>query len=193
MPTDLDQALWALEEAVDGVTAFVKASAYGLRLAAKRLGDLETAPTSPNAEEMARLAEAVEQAEDRLSDVALLALGDHLRAFLARVLDLPAAPPLPEGVPELEALAGVPDALGRASPWLPLCLQLYRVALRGGVLDRRALEALGKRELELPYPGGKVKMFRQGDHVALGERQLEDAGRALVEAARAVRLRLETA
>ncbi|MBI5015942.1 MAG: hypothetical protein HZB55_10680 [Deltaproteobacteria bacterium] len=195
MATDLEQALWALEEALEGVVSFVRASSYGLRLAAKRLGDLESASAGPPpaAAEMARLAEAVEQAEDHLSDVTVLALGDHFRAFLARALELPTLPPLPSAVADLEALPGTPGALAKVSLWVPLLLQLYRVALRGGRLDRRALEALGISQLELPFPGGKVKMFRQGDHVALSERQLEEAAHALLDAARAIRLRLETA
>lgn len=195
MNTDLEQALWALEEALEGTASFVRASSYGLRLAAKRLGDLESSSAGPPpaAAEMTRLADAVEQAEDHLSDVAVLAFGDHFRAFLARALELPTLPSLPLSVTELEALAGTPGALARVSFWVSLLLQLYRVALRGGALDRRALETLGTSQLELPFPGGKVKMFRQGDHVTLSERQLEEAAHALVDAARAIRLRLETA
>lgn len=195
MNTDLEQALWSLEEAVEGVASFVRASSYGLRLAAKRLGDLESASSGPPpaAAEMTRLAEAVEQAEDHLSDVAVLALGDHFRAFLARALELPILPPLPAAIAELEALPGTPGALAKVSFWIPLLLQLYRVSLKGGLLDRKALETLGMGQIELPFPGGKVKMFRQGDHVTLTERQLEEAAHALVDAARAIRLRLETA
>jgi hypothetical protein len=195
MVTDLEQALWALEEALEGVATFVQASSYGLRLAAKRLGDLESASAGPPpaAGEMARLADAVGQADDYLTDVTVLTLGDHFRAFLARALELPTLPPLPEAIADLEDLAGTPGALAKASFWVPLVLQLYRVALRGGLLDRKALETLGTRQLELQFPGGKVKMFRHGDHVALSERQLEEAAHALVDAARAIRLRLETA
>ena len=193
MPSDIDHALWALEEEVERVVLFVKGSAYGLRLAAKRVADVASggapAPSSP---EMARLAEALAEGEDRLSDVTLLALGDHFRAFLARALGLPSLPPLPADVAEMEALPGTPGALGKASFWVPLALQLYRVILRGGKLDRRALDALGTDELEIAYPGGKVKLFREGDRVGLSERQLEEVAHALVEAGRAIRFRLLT-
>ncbi|NTU59557.1 MAG: hypothetical protein HGA98_00685 [Deltaproteobacteria bacterium] len=194
MASDVEQALWAFEEAIEGLTGFIRAGAYGLRLAVKRVGDV-TAPAGPSAQspEMLRLAEALESAEDRFSDVVILALGDHLRAFLARALHLPAPPPLPETLAELEHLPGTPGALAKVSHWVPLVLQLYRVVLRGGALDRAALAALGRDDLEIPYPGGKVKLFRPGDHVTLGERHLEEAAHALLEAARAIQLRLLTA
>lgn len=194
MASDVEQALWAFEEAVDGLTGFIRAGAYGLRLAAKRVGDLAT-PAGPGTQspEMVRLAEALENSEDRFSDVVVLALGDHFRAFLARALQLGALPPLPGSIADLEEIPGTPGALTKVSPWVPLLLQLYRVVLRGGALDRLALQVLGRDDLEIPYPGGKVKLFRPGDHVTLGERHLEEAAHALLEAARAIQLRLLTA
>jgi hypothetical protein len=67
------------------------------------------------------------------------------------------------------------------------------VILRGGRLDRKALDTLGTDALEIAYPGGKVKLFRQGDRVGLSERQLGEVAHALIEAARAIRVRLLTA
>lgn len=194
MATDVEQALWAFEEEVDALVGFVKAASYGLRLAAKRVGDLTT-PAGPGTQspELVRLAEVLEPSEDRLSDVVVLALGDYFRAFLARALQLPSPPPLPTNVADLEHLPGTPGALSKVSHWVPLLLQLYRVVLRGGTLDRAALTALGRQDLEIPFPGGKVKLFRPGDHVTLGERHLEEAAHALLEAARAIQLRLLTA
>jgi hypothetical protein len=192
--TEVEQALWAFEEQVEGIVGFVKAAGYGLRLAAKRVGDL-TAPLGPGGSnpELIRLAEILEPSEDRLSDFVVLALGDHFRAFLARALQLPVPPPLPTDVAELEEIPGTPGALHKASHWVPLLLQLYRVILRGGALDRSALDALGRSEIEIPYPGGKVKLFRSGDHVTLDERHLEEAAHAMLEAARAIKLRILTA
>ncbi len=199
MASDLDQAVWAFEEAVESLVLFVKGASYGLRLASKKLGDLASSGPSklgsaPGTQaEMEALLEALGHGEDRLSDVVVLALGDHLRAFLARALELPSLPHLPGTPVEVEVLAGTPNALLKSSPLFALLLQLYRVSLKGGALDREAMEALGKREIELSYPGGKVKLFRAGDRVTLSEQQLEAMGKAAVEAARAVYLRLMTA
>jgi hypothetical protein len=199
METDTERALWALEEALDGVVSLVRGAAYGLRLAAKRVGDVSGSasptPTGKGAtgEEFQRLIEALEFGEDRLSDVAVLAMGDHFRVFVGRALELaeiPALPPTPRAV---EQLCGVPDALSELPFWFPLVLQLYRAALQGGRLDRSCLEALGVGEIELPYPGGKVKMHREGDHVTLTEHQTEQVAESLLEAGRAIRLRLLTA
>ncbi len=199
MGTDTERALGALEEALDGVLSFVKGAAYGLRLASKKVGDLTSGGANlpggrgPGGEELDLLVEALQQGEDRLSDVAVLALGDHFRVFLARALELPQLPSLPPTPQALEEFAGAPGALAKLPPAFGLLLQLYRAALQGGRLDRAALEAAGLRELELAYPGGKVKMFREGDHVTLTELQLQEAAQALLEAARAIRLRLLTA
>ncbi|MBI5443427.1 MAG: hypothetical protein HY900_19710 [Deltaproteobacteria bacterium] len=198
MASDVEQALWAFEEAVDGLLSFVKASSYGVRLATRRVTESAgavprrgSAASGPS--EMEALIESLEHADDRLSDVFFLALGDYLRAFLARALQLPALPNLPGSPSGVEDLAGTPGALSKAPPWVGLLLQLYRVTLKGGALDREALQVLGKTELELPFPGGKVKLFRAGDRITLTEHQMEEAGRALAEAARAVYLRLVTA
>ncbi|GAB4258165.1 MULTISPECIES: hypothetical protein [Deferrisoma] len=196
MASDVERALWAFEEAVEGVLGFVRAAEYGLRLATKRVADLVNNPAASAAQlgpELAAVRGALEAAPDRLTDVAVLALGDHFRAFLARALGLRELPPLPETTAGVETLAGTPGALAKAPPWVPLFLQLYRAALRGGPLDRRALEALGESTLELRYPGGKVKLVTAGDRVTLTEGQFEDLARALVEAARAIELRLLTA
>jgi hypothetical protein len=67
------------------------------------------------------------------------------------------------------------------------------VTLRGGTLDRTAVETLGGKVLEIVFPGGKVKLFQPGDHVTLTEKLFEETGRALVQAAKAIRLRLMTA
>ncbi len=196
MATDAEQALWAFEEAVDGVLSLVRSASYGLRLATRRVADLANRPeASPAAAgpEFEGLREALQEAPERLSDLAVLALGDHFRAFLARALDLEVPPPLPETPEAVEELAGTPGALARSPFWVPLLLQLYRVVLKGGGLDRRAVEVLGGGSIELRYPGGKVKMFTAGDRVELTESHLEEAGRAMVEAARAIHLRLLTA
>lgn len=199
MNSNAERAVWALEEAVDGVLSFVRASSYGMRLAVKRVGDLTVrSPSlggagSPTGAEMERLVEALEEGEDQLSDVAILALGDYFRAFLARALELPQVPPLPPTPSEVENLTGTPGALAKTPSWFPLILELYRTVLRGGRLNKSSLDALGIDALELAYPGGKVKMHREGDHVTLTEHQLAEAAQALVEAAKAIRLRLLTA
>jgi len=199
METDTERALWAMEEALDGVVSLMRGAAYGLRLAAKRVGDVSgsasplPATKGATGEELERLIEALEFGEDRLSDVAVLAMGDHFRVFLARALELPETPPLPPTPQAVEQLCGTPGALSDLPFWFPLCLQLYRAALRGGRLDRGCLEALGLGEIELPYAGGKVKMHREGDHVTLTEHQAQEVAESLVEAGRAIRLRLLTA
>lgn len=193
MSSDADRALWSLEETVEGVLSFVKAAAYGLRLATKRIGDLAAGGHGAGSEEMETLVEALRTGDDHLSEVAVLALGDHFRAFLAAALELPQAPPLPSTPREIEELAGTPGALERIPFWFPLLLQLYRAALRGGPLDRAALDAMGVAHVELAHPGGKVKMYREGDRVPLSEHQIHEAAETLLEAARAVRLRIITA
>jgi len=199
MGTDTERALWALEEALEGVVALVRGAGYGLRLAAKRVGDLGASPgpqptsKGPTGEEFERLVEALEFGEDRLSDVAVLAMGDHFRVFLARALELDQLPPLPPTPQAAEQLCGTPGALSPLPFWFPLALQLYRAALQGGRLDRSSLEALGVGQIELPYPGGKVKMHREGDRVTLTEHQTQEVAESLVEAGRAIRLRLLTA
>ncbi|MDW7712194.1 MAG: hypothetical protein SCH98_17140 [Deferrisomatales bacterium] len=199
MGTDTERAVGALEEALEGLVAFVRAAAYGLRLATKKVGDLTHGGASLPAgrgsgrDELELLVEALQQGEDRLSDVTVLAMGDHFRVFLARALELPHLPPLPATPAAVEELAGAPGALAKMPAAFGLLLQLHRAALQGGRLDRAALDAAGLRELELSYPGGKVKMFREGDHVTLTEQQLRAAADALLEAAKAIRLRLLTA
>lgn len=188
---DVEQARWALEEAVTRVLSFVKGASYGLRLAEKRLGEMSG--RSPLPGEMDLLVTSLESAPDDLSDLVILGLGDHFRTFLARALELPAPPNLPPTVAEVEALAGVPGALARAPFSVSLLLLLYRAALRDGRLDRLVLDAVGKKELEIVYPGGKVKLFRLGDRVALTEPLLNEMGTALLEAARAIELRIITA
>jgi len=47
--------------------------------------------------------------------------------------------------------------------------------------------------VELAYPGGKMKLFREGDRIALTERQVAEMGDAVLAAARAIRARLEVA
>ncbi|GAB4259187.1 MAG: hypothetical protein Kow0092_07250 [Deferrisomatales bacterium] len=199
MPTDTERALWGLEESLDDVLSFVKGAAYGLRLATKRVGDLRSRARAvqsakpQSAAEMERLVEALQNGEDRLSDLAVLAIGDHFRAFLARVLEREEPPPLPATPAGVEELVGAPGALRHVPFWFALTLQLYRSVLRGGRLDQSAFEALGLTDLEIAYPGGKVKLFREGDHVTLTETQIEEAAAATVEAARTIRLRLLTA
>ncbi len=197
MASDAERAVWALEQAVEGLLSFVKGVSYGLRLASKRVGDLTTSgapPPRPQAqEELERLASSLQRGEDHLSDVLVLALGDHFRAFLARALSLPELPGLPDTPAGVEALAGTPGALEATPGTFALLLALYPATLRRGRLDARALRALGRDRLELPGAGGKVRMFIEGDHVTLTEGQLEDLARAVLEAARGIRLKLHTA
>ena len=195
-----ENALSCLEEAVDRVLNLVKGAAYGLRVAAKRIGDLTASASSSlpghaarSADEMEALILALSDGEENLSEIASLALGEHLRAFLGAALTLPALPNLPETPAEVEKLAGVPGALKNAPFEFALTLQLAHTALRGGMLDRKALDALGGGDLELVFSGGKVKLYREGDRVALSEEQLAAMGKAVVEAARAIRLRLSAA
>ena len=192
-----EQAQYRLEEGVEKVLAMVRGAQYGLRLAAKRVGDLNSSGGSLHAlhgaAEMESLMESLEQADENLSDAAVLALGDHFREFLRGALDLETRPELPGSVEAVETLAGTPGALAKLAPEFALLLQLYRVALEAGVLDRKALDALGGGDLELVYAGGKVKLFQAGDRVALSEEILRDAGRAVAEAGRAIRRKLDLA
>ncbi|HSH68323.1 MAG TPA: hypothetical protein VK997_00295 [Deferrisomatales bacterium] len=194
----MDHALWKLEEATAGSLSLVKAAHYGLRLASKRVADLavsaaaapDPAPGGPA--DLADLAAALETGPDQLCDAVLLSLGDHFCAFLARALGLerrPALPPTPEAV---EALAGTPDALVEVPFWFSLALALYAAALNGGPLDQRTLGALGEPDLEIPYPTGKVKLFRVGDRVTLAESHFQEIAEAYLAAARAIRQRLAT-
>ena len=195
MASEVEQALWEFEEAVAGVLAFVKSSAYGLRLATKRIGDLTMGPGDrpQNPGELEELRVALENAPDRLSDVTVLALGGHLRAFLAHALALPELPPLPDSADGVESLAGTPGAAARAGFWFALLLQLHRLVLQGGRLDRRAMQVLGVDDLELRYPSGKVKLHAAGDTVTLTEGQLHEVAQAVLEAARSVHRHLRTA
>lgn len=193
MTSDAERALWSLEERVEGVLSFVKSAAYGLRLATKRVGDLAASGGAPTSEEMESLVEALRQGEDRLSEVTVLALGDHFRAFLASALQLREIPALPATPLDVEQLAGTPGALERIPFRFALLLQLYRAALRGGALDAAALGALGVAHVEIAHAGGKVTMHREGDAVTLSERELYEGAEVLLEAARAIRLRLITA
>jgi hypothetical protein len=198
MGSDLEQAVSAFEEAVDGLSSLAAAAAYALRLAANRVADVTGAASrreagAPSPSELERLIDSLGRADERFSDVVVLALGDHFRAFLARALQLGTLPPLPASPRDLEELAGTPGTLARCSPWLPLLLQLYRVALKGGALDREVFQVFGKAELEVPFRDGKVRLFQVGDRVTLGDRQIEQAGRALIEAARSIQLALLTA
>lgn len=191
-----EQAQYRLEEGVAKVMALMRGALYGLRVAAKRVGDLASSGGSIHAihgkQDMESLIEALEQADENLSDAAVLALGDHFREFLRGALGLEERPPLPGTVKGVETLAGTPGALGKIDREFAILLQLYRVALEGGVLDRTAMDALGGG-LELVYAGGKVKMFQTGDRVALGEEILRDAGIAVEEAGRAIRRKLDLA
>jgi len=199
MSEDLDRAVWKLGEGAARVTALVRVASYGLRLAAKRVGDLAAAESGfaglrpKSAEEMAHLAEALETGDENLTESAVLALCAHFREFLRAALGMEAAPDLPETAAGVEALAGTPGALHGAPPLFSLFLALAATAVRGGGLDRRALAALGRDEVELAYPGGKMKLFREGDRIALTERQVAEMGDAVVAAARAIRARLGVA
>lgn len=198
MTSDAERALWAFDEAVQEVRSFVRGASYGLRLAVSRIGGLKS--SSPGlgeavarVDEMERLLESLSRGEDHLSDAAILALGDHFRAFLARALHLESLPALPGTRPGVENISGTPHALDRVPFWFSLALQLYRAALQGGRLDRAALDALGGTDVELAYPGGKRKLFREGDRITLTEGQLDQVADAYLEAAKAIKLKLLTA
>ncbi len=194
MASDVEQALWALENAVEGVVGFVKAADYGLRLAAKRIGDLSAGGDRPTPSGgLDDLRDAVAGAPQRLSEVGVLALGDHFRAFLARALGLAEVPPLPPTPADVERLAGTPGATRSDGIWFPLLLALYRTALGGGRLDRAALASMGVPDLELRYPSGKVKLHSAGDAVVLEEGHFREAGEAVLEAARSIHRHLRTA
>ncbi len=194
MASDVEQALWALENAVEGVVGFVKAADYGLRLAAKRIGDLAAGGDRPvPAGGLDDLRDALAGAPQRLSEVGVLALGDHFRAFLARALGLAEPPPLPDTPDGVEQLAGTPGAARGDRFWFPLFLALYRAALGGGRLDRAAMAALGTDDLELRYPSGKVKLHWAGDAVVLEEVHFRQAGEAVLEVARSIHRHLRTA
>ena len=92
----------------------------------------------------------------------------------------------------MEALAGTPDALAEVPFWFPLALALYSAALNGGPLEQRTLDALGDPDLEIPYPTGKVKLFRAGDRVTLAESHFLQVTESYLAAARAIRQRLAT-
>jgi hypothetical protein len=194
----MDRALWKLEEAAAGSLSLVKAAHYGLRLATKRVGDLavkaaEGSSQPPGGQgDLEDLAAALEMGPALLCDTVLLSLGDHFCAYLARALGLgerPALPPTPEAV---EALAGTPDALVGVPFWFPLALALYAAALNGGLLEQRTLDTLGETDLEIPYPTGKVKLFRAGDRVTLAESHFQEIAESYLAAARAIRQRLAT-
>lgn len=192
----LDRALWKLEEVTAGVLALVTAAHYGLRLAGKRASDLAVnaaASPTPLPQPTADLAAALETAPDQLCDAILLALGDHFCAFLSQALGLERRPTLPLTPEAVEHLAGTPGALTEVPFWFALALALYAAALNGGPLEASLLETLGDTSLEIPYPTGKVKLFRAGDRVTLAEAHFQEITEAYLTAARAIRHRLATA
>ncbi len=195
-----EQALWKLESALNRVSGHVKATNYGLRLAAKRIGDLTAkgggaiaAASSSSAEEMEELTHSLGQAGEVVSEVVLLAYGDHFRAFLGEALGLDVPPTLPESKAAVEQLAGVPGALDKVSEMFPIGLALAGGLLRNGYIDSQTLKALGVEEFELSFPYGKVKLFREGDKPTLDELHLEQIAQGYLEAAKAVNIRLQTA
>lgn len=194
----IDHALWKLEEAAAGALSLVKAAHYGLRLASKRVTDLTVAAAAaPGAApggkaDLEELAVALETGPDQLCDAVLLSLGDHFCAFLTQALGLEQRPALPATPEAVETLAGTPDALAEVPFWFPLALALYTAALNGGLLEQHTLHALGEPDLEIPYPTGKVKLFRVGDRVTLAESHYQEIAESYLAAARAIRQRLAT-
>jgi hypothetical protein len=192
-----EKALLRLQEATQRVLQLVKGASYGFRVGAKRIGDLTvkggplTSVAKSSPEEMHALLACFESVDENMTEVVSLALGDHFREYLRAALSLKEAPPLPQTPEEVEKLAGVPGALSKVPFEFRLLLQLYAVTMRGGILDRAALERLGVQDLQLFFAGGKVKMFREGDRVALSEDQFTAMNKAALEAARAVRMRLQ--
>ena len=194
----MDHALWKLEEAAAGSLSLVKAAHYGLRLASKRVADLAVSaaaapdPAPGGQADLADLAAALETGPDQLCDAVLLSLGDHFCAFLAQALGLERRPALPLTPEAVETLAGTPDALAEVPFWFSLALALYSAALNGGPLSQGTLDALGEPDLEIPYPTGKVKLFRAGDRVTLAESHFQEITESYLAAARAIRQRLAT-
>lgn len=186
-------ALYRLEDGINRVQNSVRGAYYGARLASRRIGDL-TAKGGPlvsavkkSAEEMKKISTALERIEEDLTDIAVLAYAAHFSEFLRALLNVETPPALSETVKGVEGLAGTPGALAKADNMFPLFLALTGTSVRGGKLDKRALQALGKDEVEIPFAAGKMLLFREGDRVGLTDKQLEAMGKAILEAARILR------
>jgi hypothetical protein len=186
-------ALYRLEDGINRVQNSVRGAYYGARLASKRIGDL-TAKGGPlvsavkkSAEEMKKISTALERIEEDLTDIAVLSYSAHFSEFLRALLNLEKPPALPETVKEVEELVGAPGALAKADNMFPLFLALAGAAVRGGKLDKRALQALGKDEVEIPFSLGKMLLFREGDRVGLTDKQIEAMGKAILDSGRVLR------
>lgn len=199
MSETAERALWRLERSLGRVRSLAWGAAYGLRVASKRIGDLAakdagfTTVSAKSAEELQRLADALAEGEECLTEAVVLAMAEHFREYLRGVLGMEHALGLPATPAEAEALAGTPGALKDAPFLFSLFLALAGASARDGQLDREAMRALGRDEMELAYPGGKMKLFREGDRVALTEKQVDEMAEAILWAARSVKARLEAA
>jgi hypothetical protein len=196
--SEVEGALWRLEEALAGVLGFAQATGYGLRLARKRIGDLTVSAlegksgAAGGSEELTALKQAIEHSEDQLSDLLMLTFGDHFREFLARALALSQRPPLPVSPAELEELAGTPGAFADRPFWFTVGLLLSHAALNAGALDARILNEVHGADLEIPFPDGKVKLFHPGDRVTLVVPQFQSIADAYLGAALTIRRHLAT-
>ncbi|TAL15636.1 hypothetical protein EPN96_11710 [bacterium] len=186
-------ALYRLEDGVNRIQNSVRGAYYGARLASRRIGDL-TAKGGPlvsavkkSAEEMKKISSALERIEEDLTDIAVLAYAAHFSEFLRALLNVETPPALPETIKGVEELAGTPGALAKADNMFPLFLALTGTSVRGGKLDKRALQALGRDEVEIPFSLGKMLLFREGDRVGLTDKQLEAMGKAILDAGRILR------
>lgn len=187
---DKSEALSRLKEGIARVQNTVRSSSYGLRVAGKRLGDL-TAKGGPlvsaaktSAEEMKKLSSALERPEEDLTEAAVLAYFAHFGEFVRALTGQCVSPGNPESASALEELFGASGALKKAPQDFSIFLALAGVAVRGGKLDRRAFDALGREEVELKFQMGKVLLFMEGDRVSLTGKNLEDIGGTIMETAK---------
>ncbi len=187
------KALLTLQEGVLRVQSTVRGAFYGIRLAGKRLGDL-TAKGGPlamavktSAEEMKKLTQSLERPDEDLSETAVLAYYAHFGEFLHALSGKAAMPGQPESTAQVEELLGRGAIFKKEEALFSLFLALAGVAVRGGTLDKRALKALGRDEVELNFSMGKVLLFMEGDRVSLTDKNLEAMGGAIIEAAQKIR------
>ena len=182
----------ALEGAVGRVLAMVRAATYGHRAGSKRLGDLTLKggnlinAARSSKDELRKLLASFENVEEDLTETSVLAISAHFAEFLRLTLKLEGAATLPDSVAGLEGLIGVAGALKKVREEFPLFLLIAASSLRGGGLERKALEGYGSDEVELTFKSGKTLLYREGDRIALTGDQLEHLGKAVVEAAKII-------
>ncbi len=187
------QAITRLEESIERIIASVRGAAYGQRIAGKRIGDLTgkggplVSAAKKSAEEMKKIVAALKHTEENLTENSLLALDAHFRVYLKTVTGLELYR-LPDNPRKLEERLNSNGIFAKAPEYFGLFLFLANVSLDGGTITRDHLESSERKGLEIVHTTGKTIFYMAGDRVALTEAQLDQMGRAIMVAAKKVKM-----